>query len=76
MSKLYLSEDGHIVPTLYEELTRYRISIKILHLSRTSAPGQLLILACCYHDSNMPLRLSVNNFGLPPLEPNGLTGYL
>ena len=45
MSKLYLSENGRVVPTLCEELTTYRRARKLLHLPPTSGPGVLHLLA-------------------------------
>jgi len=76
MSRLYLSESGHVVPTLCEELTTYRRVCKVLQLPPTAAPGALYILARPYAGSNLPLRLAVNDTEVPPIPPKSSEGYL
>jgi hypothetical protein len=69
MSRLYLSEEGNVVPTLCEELTKYRRARKVLNLPPTADRGTLFLLARQHRACNRPLRLSVNNAELPPIEP-------
>ncbi|MSS72438.1 MAG: transglutaminase domain-containing protein [Candidatus Latescibacteria bacterium] len=75
MSKLYYSEDGHVVPTLCEEVTTYRRARKVLHLPRTSAPGTLYLLARSYKESPLPLRVSVNGTEISPIPPGNPIAY-
>ncbi len=51
MSRLYHSEKGYVLPTLCEELTRYRRARKVLHLPGTSEPATLYVLARAWPDS-------------------------
>lgn len=76
MSKLYLSESGHVVPTLCEELTTYRRARKVLQLPGTAAPGTLYILARAYAGSDLPLRLAVNGTEVPAVQPKSSEAYL
>src|SRR6266542_4689888 len=76
MSKLYLSEKGHVVPTLCEELTFYRRARKLLHLPPTAGPGMLYLLARPSGESDLPLRLSVNGSEIPPVSPRPPAAYL
>lgn len=75
MSKLYLSEQGHVIPTLCEELTTYRRARKVLHLPATAAPGTLYILARPYADSGPPLRLRVNDVEVAAIPPGPWPAY-
>ena len=70
MSKLYFSENGHVVPTLCEELTTYRRARKVLRLPRTAEPGVLYVLARPYPDSTLPIRLAVNGAEVAAIKPN------
>ncbi|HOG45401.1 MAG TPA: transglutaminase-like domain-containing protein [Anaerolineae bacterium] len=65
MSTLYYTEAGNIVPTLCEELTASRQARKVLHLPATGAPAQLFVLARCYPENALPLRVAVNGSELP-----------
>ena len=76
MSKLYLSENGNVVPTLCEELTTYRRARKVLALPPTAKPGTLYILAGQYKGSNLPLRLAANGAEVAPIPPLNLQGYV
>ena len=76
MSKLYLSESGHVVPTLCEELTTFRRARKVLYLPPTDAPGTLYLLARPYADAGRPLRLAVNGVEIAPIQPEPTNGYL
>jgi len=75
MSQLYLTESGHVVPTLGEELTTYRRARKILHLPGTRSPATLYLLARAYAGTDSPLRLAVNDTLLPPLPPGDHLAY-
>ncbi len=59
MSRLHLTEAGHVVPTLCEELTRFRRARKVLHLPPTSGPATLYLLARP-RDADLPLHVAVN----------------
>jgi hypothetical protein len=69
MSKLYLSEEGRVIPSLCEELTAYRRARKVLHLPPTAGPGMLYLLARPYQGGRFPLRLAVNGVELAPILP-------
>jgi len=60
MSRLYLTEKGHVIPTLCEELTIYRRARKIIDLPRTRDTGILYVLARPYPGASQPLHLSIN----------------
>ena len=68
MSKLYLTEDGSVVPTLCEELTSYRRARKVLDLPSTADSGTLFILARPHRTCDPPLRLSVNGTELSSIQ--------
>ncbi|MBI2950664.1 transglutaminase domain-containing protein [bacterium] len=75
MSRLYYTEHGHVVPTLCEELTRWRRARKVLRLPATAAPGTLYLLARCYKDSPLLLRVSINGNEIPPIPPGNPVAY-
>ncbi len=60
MNRLYLTEEGNVVPTLCEELASYRRVRKVLDLPSTASAGTLFILARSHSSASPPLRLSVN----------------
>ena len=74
MSKLYHSEKGHVIPTLGEELTRFRQARKVLELPATASPATLYLLARPWPDTPEPLRLRVNSVELPAIAP-AAAGY-
>jgi transglutaminase-like putative cysteine protease len=69
MSQLFLSESGHVIPTLCEELTCERRARKVLTLPHTEGPATLWFLARAYPGCTTPIRVSVNGFELEPLQP-------
>lgn len=75
MSKLYLTESGHVVHTLCEELTTYRRARKVLLLPLTKAAATLYVLARPYPHSDLPLRLSVNGAEIEAIQPESSRGY-
>jgi len=75
MSRLYLSENGNVVPTLCEELTVYRRARKVLDLPPTADPGTLYVLACPYASSDLPLRLAVNGSEVQAIRPDAAPIY-
>lgn len=75
MSKIYLSEEGRVIPTLGEELTTYRRARKQLELPGTDAPGILYVLARSHGDVGPLLRLAVNGTEVAPIEPNATGVY-
>jgi hypothetical protein len=76
MSKLYYSEQGHIISALCEELTYFRRIRKVMSLPRTDNLGQLFFLAYAYPDSHTPLHLSINGILIPPVDPKPSEFYL
>ncbi|MCC7264750.1 MAG: transglutaminase domain-containing protein [Candidatus Latescibacteria bacterium] len=74
MSRLYHTEKGHVVPTMGEELSRFRRARKVLDLPATSAPATLYLLARPWGPTAPPLQLRLNGKALPPLAP-GPAGY-
>jgi hypothetical protein len=75
VSRLYRSEDGHVVPTLCEELSRFRRARKVLWLPSTSRPAILYLLARPYPHCRWALRLTVNGEELQPLAPTIPSAY-
>ena len=59
-----------MIPSLCEELTRFRRARKILELPATAAPAEVFLLARCYPDNTRPLRLAVNGAEAAALEPS------
>ena len=60
MSLLYYTEEGRVIPSLGEDLTRFRHIRKTLDLPATDGTARVWILARCYPDNTAPLRLAVN----------------
>jgi hypothetical protein len=75
MSKLYHDESGRVVPTLCEELSRYRRARKLLVLPATSQPASLYFLARAYPENDLSLRVSVNGVELAPVAPRQAERY-
>ena len=75
MSRLYLSEEGRVIPSLCEELTRFRRVRKELVLPATAAPATLYLLARPYPAASGPLYLAVNGRELAPIEPEPAGAY-
>jgi hypothetical protein len=69
MSQLYYSEQGHVIPSLCEELTDYRRARKALTLPSTREPANLFVLARSYPGNTLPLRVAVNGVEQPSLRP-------
>ncbi len=70
MSRLYHTEEGRVIPSLCEELTRFRRARKILDLPATAAPAEVFLLARPYPGHTGPLRLSVNGREAAAVEPS------
>ena len=70
MSRLYHTEEGRVIPSLCEELTRFRRAGKILELPATAAPAEVFLLARSYPDNTNLLRLTVNGAEAAALEPS------
>ena len=75
MSKLYHTEEGRVIPTLGEELTRFRRARKTLELPATEAPATLFVLARSYGDAVPPLRLAINGTEAEPIPPDASEVY-
>ena len=69
MSKLFLTENGNVIPLLCEELTNERRARKMLQLPLTSHPAHLFVLARTYPGCSIPLRLAVNGVETTQLAP-------
>ena len=54
MSKLYHTESGHGIPTMGEEVTRFRKARKVLRLGPTSSPAMPYCLARAYPGAAAP----------------------
>ena len=67
MSRLYYSEEGRVLPSLCEELTTYRRARKVLVLPETGDMARVYVLARCYPENEVPLRLAVNGVELEPI---------
>ena len=70
MSRLYLSEEGRVAPTLGEELTTFRRARKQLELPDTGEPGILYVLARSQGNGVPALRLAINGTEVEPIEPD------
>jgi len=68
MSRLYVSEEGRVMPGHCEELTRFRRARKQLHLPATDSTAQLWILLRAYPNCSSPLHLSVNSVEIASIE--------
>ncbi|NKB66906.1 MAG: hypothetical protein GKR89_07595 [Candidatus Latescibacteria bacterium] len=75
MSRLYLSEEGRVIPSLCEELTRFRRARKELVLPHTAAPAKLYILARPYAATSGSLYLTVNGREVEPIAPEPAGAY-
>jgi len=75
MSKLYLTESGHVLHTLCEELTTYRRAPKVLRLPPTKAAATLYVLVRPYPRSDLPLRLSVNDTEIEAIQTESSGAY-
>ncbi len=71
MSRLYHTEEGRVIPSLCEELTRFRWARKTLDLPATSAPADVFVLARAYPGHTGPLRLAVNGGEALAVQPAG-----
>jgi hypothetical protein len=69
MSQLYTTETGRVVPTLCEELTRFRRARKVLTLPPTAEPAMLFILARPYPENGCPLRIAINGRTTVAIQP-------
>lgn len=76
MSQLYYTENGRVISTLNEEVTRYRRARKVLRLPGTAQPATLYVLARPYAGSALPLRLAVNGHEPAPLLPGANGAFL
>lgn len=63
MSRLYHNESGRVIPSLCEELTRFRRVRVILYLPATGYDATLYLLARPHRAGNNPLHWSVNGIG-------------
>jgi hypothetical protein len=75
MSKLYYSEEGRVLPSLCEELTRFRRVRKRLLLPATSAAATVHLLARSHPANTSPLHLSVNGQEAAVIEPSKPGSY-
>jgi len=76
MSRLYRTEEGHVIPTLCEELTRFRRARKVLQIPPTESWGTLYLLARAYPRNDYPLHVAVNGTELPSVSAETKDKYL
>ena len=69
MSRLYLTENGNVIPLLCEELTNERKARKLLNLPATRQPAKLYVLARTYPGCSTPMHLAVNGVETTPVGP-------
>ncbi len=60
MSRLYHNETGRVIPSLCEELTRYRRARAVLRLPATGSDATLFFLVRPHRVDDNPLNLSIN----------------
>ena len=60
MSRLYHNESGRVIPSLCEELTRFRRARVILNLPATGSDAVLFVLARPHRAGGNPMNLSIN----------------
>ena len=75
MSKLYYTENGHLIPSLGEEITRFRRARKVLTLPNTGKPATVYLDARTYTGSTVPLRMAVNGREVEPILPSPRDHY-
>ncbi len=75
MSRLYHNESGRVIPSLCEELTRYRRVRTILDLPATESEGTLFVLARPYRTGDNPLNLTINGVRLQAIHPKSDLHY-
>lgn len=63
MSRLYHNESGRVIPSLCEELTRFRRVRVALNLPATGSDATLYLLARPHRAGDNPLHWSVNGIG-------------
>ncbi len=69
MSRLYHNESGRVIPSLCEELTRFRRGRVILNLPVTGSDATLYLLARSHRVDGNPLQWSVNGIGQEAIQP-------
>ena len=75
MSALYHNEEGRVIPTLCEELTRFRRAKVTLFLPLTGAEATPYILAKADHLTNNPLHIHINGINQKDILPETKTFY-
>lgn len=75
MSRLYLNEEGRVIPSLCEELTSFRRARTVLDLAATEKTATLYILARPYPDVKAPLRLAINGREAASIAPEPAGAY-
>ena len=68
MSRLYHNESGRVIPSLCEELTRFRRARVILDLPVTGSDATLYLLARPHRVGSNPLHWSVNGIGQEAIQ--------
>lgn len=69
MSRLYHNESGRVIPSLCEELTRYRRARAILDLPATGSDGALFLLARSHRTDDNPLHFTINGVRQETIHP-------
>ena len=75
MSKLYANETGRVIPTLCEEVTRFRRVKTSLRLPAELSDGTLYLLGRPYRSENNPLHLRINGKILPTINTGDVAWY-
>ncbi len=68
MSRLYHNESGRVIPSLCEELTRFRRARAVLDLPETGSDAVLFVLARPHRAGDNPLNLSVNGISQEAIQ--------
>ena len=75
MSRLYANEQGRVIPTLCEELTRFRYARTRISLPTIDTHATLYILARPYDRHSHPLHVQLNNKRIADLSPGDHSFY-
>ena len=75
MSRLYHNESGRVIPSLCEELTRYRRARLRLDLPATGSDGALFVLARPHRAGGNPLNFTINGVRQEAIHPGADLHY-
>lgn len=75
MSKLYTNETGRVIPTLCEEVTRFRRVKTSLKLPAELSDGVLYLLGRPYRSEKHPLHIHINGRNLSTIDSGDVAWY-